>query len=317
MPTTRVFFATDIHGSELVFLKFLNVRLVHEIDVMILGGDITGKLIVPLVRAPDGSHRAEFLGGVWTARTEEELKQLEKSIRYNGFYPYRTEPTEASELQVDKAKLDQVFSRLIMETLERWLTIAEDRLKGAGIKCYVSPGNDDRFVIDDLLNDSDCVINPEGRVVDINGTHEMISSAFTNPTPWHTSRECSEGELASKIDELASQVKDMDKCIFNLHAPPHNSGLDTAPKLDETLKPVVVGSQLQMTSVGSIAVRAAIENHQPLLGLHGHVHESKGVCRIGRTLCLNPGSDYQEGVLRGSLIVLGDDKVVDYLHVTG
>jgi Icc-related predicted phosphoesterase len=317
MSATRVFFATDIHGSEMVFFKFLNVRLVHKIDVMILGGDITGKLVIPLVRGADGSYKTEFLGGQWTAKTDEELKQLEKTIRFNGFYPYRTDAEEARELQADRERLNELFSRLMVETLEKWLSVAEERLSKTGIRCYISPGNDDRFVIDKVLDGSDYVINPEERVVDIGGSNEMISLGFTNSTPWHTPRECSEEELASRISGLVSQVNDMDSCIFNLHAPPYKSGLDTAPKLDATLKPVVVGSQLQMIPVGSTAVREALETHQPLLGLHGHVHECKGVCKVGRTLCLNPGSDYQEGVLRGSLIIIKGNKVIDYLHITG
>jgi len=317
MAITKVFFATDVHGSERVFMKFLNVRLVHEVDVMVLGGDITGKLVVPLVRGPDGSYKTQFLGGQWTAKNEEELAQLEKNIRYNGFYPYRTNPEEAKGLQADKAKVDELFSKLMVETLKKWIGIAEERLKKTGIKCYISPGNDDRFVIDEVLDGSDYIINPEGRVVSISDKYEMISLGFTNPTPWNTARECSEEELASKIEAQASQVKNMENCIFNFHAPPYNSSLDTAAKLDPTLKPVFIGGHPQMIPVGSTAVRDAINKYQPLLGLHGHVHESKRVSKMGRTVCLNPGSDYQEGLLRGTLVMLGDNKVLDYLQISG
>jgi len=317
MATTRVFFTTDIHGADEIFFKFLNVRLVHDVDAIILGGDITGKLIIPLVKQADGSYAVEFLGGRWKVKTEAELRELEKAIRRNGFYPYRTDQTEVKELEYNKQKLDELFSQLMIKRLREWINRAEQRLKGTGILCYVSPGNDDRFVIDEVLKGSDYVINPEERVIEIDGTHEMITLGWTNPTPWNTPRECSEEELASKIEAQVCQVKDMNNCIFNLHAPPHDTRIDQAPKLDKTLKPVVIGSHVQMVPVGSLAVRAAIEKHQPLVGLHGHVHESKGTCKIGRTLCLNPGSAYQEGVLLGSIVILGDHTIVDYLHISG
>jgi Icc-related predicted phosphoesterase len=69
--------------------------------------------------------------------------------------------------------------------------------------------------------------------------------------------------------------------------------------------------------VGSTAVRAAIEEHQPLLSLHGHIHESGGAVRIGRTLAINAGSEYGEGVLRGVLVTVGGGKVLRYQATTG
>lgn len=317
MRATRIFFATDIHGSERVFFKFLNVRLVHKVDAIILGGDITGKLVIPLVEQIDGSYKANFLGSDWTAKSDDELEALEKNIRFNGFYPYRTNPDEVTRLEANKIERDQLFSKLMVETLQRWIHVTEERLKGSGVKCYISPGNDDRFDIDNVIDSSSYAVNPEGHVVKIDDIHEMISVGWTNPTPWNTTRECSEEELASKIEAQVSQVKDMKNCIFNFHAPPYNSKLDIAPKLDETLKPVLVGTQVQMIPVGSLSVRKAIEKHQPLLGMHGHIHESKGFNKIGRTVCLNPGSNYQEGLLRGSIIVLGDGKLIDYMHLSG
>ena len=44
-------------------------------------------------------------------------------------------------------------------------------------------------------------------------------------------------------------------------------------------------------------------------GIHGHIHESRGTFKLGKTLCINPGSEYTEGILRGSLIELRGGKV--------
>jgi hypothetical protein len=171
------------------------------------------------------------------------------------------------------------------------------------------PGNDDPPQISDVLGKSSCIRNPEGVVVNVSG-HEMISMGWSNPTPWRTYRECSEEELGRRIDDMAASVKDMQRCIFNFHVPPFDSTLDSAPKLDRNMRPIVDPSgALVMIPVGSTAVRKAIEKYQPFLGVHGHIHESSGNIMIGGTLCLNPGSEYTSGILRGYLIDVDSGRV--------
>jgi Icc-related predicted phosphoesterase len=68
-----------------------------------------------------------------------------------------------------------------------------------------------------------------------------------------------------------------------------------------------------ITGVGSKAVRRAIETYQPILSLHGHIHESRGVATIGRTVCINPGSEYPDGVLRGAIVDFDRDGVKSYV----
>jgi Icc-related predicted phosphoesterase len=92
--------------------------------------------------------------------------------------------------------------------------------------------------------------------------------------------------------------------VFNVHCPPSDTHLDQAPLLDDDLRPVVDASGIRTTSVGSTSVREAIERHQPVLGLHGHVHESPGASKLGASLCLNPGSEYGDGILRGAIVDL-------------
>ena len=116
---------------------------------------------------------------------------------------------------------------------------------------------------------------------------------------------------------MASSVQDMPNCIFNLHCPPFDTGIDQAPLLDEELRPRIGIQGVEMAPVGCQAVRQAIEHYQPLLGLHGHIHESKGVASLGRTLCINPGSEYSEGVLRGALVTIKKGKVVSHMFTSG
>jgi Icc-related predicted phosphoesterase len=314
---TRIFFATDVHGSEKCFKKFLNAGKFYKAAVVILAGDITGKMIVPIVKQPDGTWLSSYAGSKIRSNSGPEVQELEKSIRDSGFYPYRTEAGEMSSLQTDKKKVDQLFTKLMIETVERWIQMAEQRLHDSGIKCFISPGNDDRWEIDAALNKSRLIINPEEKVVEIDQHHEMMTLGLTNHTPWKSPREFDEEVLAEKIDKMTPSVKSMENCVFNFHCPPYETAIDPAPKLDETLKPILSGGQVIMAPAGSTAVRDAIKKYQPLAGLHGHVHESKGVAVIGRTKCFNPGSEYGEGVLRGLLLDLAEKGIKSYLFTSG
>jgi len=313
----RIFFASDVHGSEVCFRKFINAGKAYKANVLILGGDITGKMIIPILQKKPGTHTADFSSRTWTIRNNEELESFMKMVRNSGYYPYLTSDIELTELSADGNKVNRLFSELMLETVRRWVGIAEERLRGTGISCYVTPGNDDRFVIDDALNQSDYVVNPEGRVITIAGACEMISTGFSNITPWKTQRELIEDELEKKIEDMALNVKHMETCIFNLHCPPFDTLIDKAPQLDETLKVVTRSGEKVMIPVGSIAVRNAIKKYQPLLGLHGHIHESRGIERLGRTLCVNPGSEYNEGILRGVIIDLENGAIKSYLFTSG
>ena len=313
----RIFFASDVHGSEVCFRKFINAGKAYKANVLILGGDITGKMIIPVLRQEPVTYTADFSSRTWTIRNKEELENFMKMVRNSGYYPYLTSELELTELSADRNKVNKLFSELMLETVRRWVKIAEERLRGTGIGCYVTPGNDDRFIIDDALSQSDYIVNPEGKVVSIVGAYEMISTGFSNITPWKTQRELSEGELEKKIENMASNVKNMETCIFNLHCPPFDTLIDRAPQLDETLKVVTKSGEKVIIPVGSVAARNAIRKYQPLLGLHGHIHESRGVEKLGRTLCLNPGSEYNEGILRGVIINLENGAVKNYLFTSG
>ena len=246
----------------------------------------------------------------------KELDELIQRIRAAGYYAYRTTPSDLQDLRNNPAKSEQIFETLITESLRRLNAYAEQKLKGTKIKCFVSPGNDDAFFIDKVLAESNTMINPEGQVIDIDGIHEMASTGYTNMTPWKCPRDIPDEELMKKIEDMTSKLKNPSRSIFNLHCPPYDTTIDSAPQLDENLKPKLSATGPIMAPAGSKSVRAAIEKLQPLLGLHGHIHESKGYFPIGKTICVNPGSEYMEGVLRGFLAELTEDKVKDFLFVS-
>jgi len=311
----KIFFATDIHGSEVCWRKFLNSAAFYKADMVILGGDVTGKVMVPIVEQ-GGRWKVTVRGQEYTLETAEELDNIKKQIRNAGSYPAVVSPDELKHLSQEEGAVDRRFTVEMTESLDRWLDMADGKLRGGEIPCILNGGNDDIWEIDDIIEQSPCVSFAEGKLLDLDG-FSLVSMGWTNPTPWDTFREAPEPELAAKIEALASQVPDMSRAIFNFHAPPYGTGLDEAPALDSTLRPIHGGAV--MKPVGSKAVRDAIMQHQPMLSVHGHIHESRAVKKMGRTLAMNPGSVYGDGVLQGAVIDLNakKGKVQRYLLVNG
>ena len=316
--TMRLFFATDLHGSTRCFRKFINAGRFYEVDILIMGGDMCGKALVPVVEAASGRFAVKLSGSATTIE-KEGLAHLCETLVDQGYYPYITTPDEVDSLQSDPAKVSKLFSRLMVERAEEWVKLADERLRGTGIVCFLSPGNDDEFAIDGVLAGAEpVVVNPDSRLVELPLGWCMVSVGYSNRTPWNTPREVDDSELGFMITNLVERsMPDMKHCIFNFHLPPAGTAIDQAPKLDETLKPVVKGGHAQWTDAGSEAVRESIERYQPQLSLHGHIHESRGAIRLGKTLCVNPGSEYGEGVLRGALFQLDKKSVRSYLLTTG
>jgi Icc-related predicted phosphoesterase len=319
---TTIFYATDVHGSERTWRKFVNAAAFYHADVLVMGGDVMGKLAIPIIRSADGRARATIHGRVEHLETEADVVQARGRIAALGFYDTVMDEDEYRTTRGDPDAVDRLWRDLATERLERWIALAEERLGPSGIPCYVSGGNDDLLEVMTALptRGTRSFVGCEGRVVPLDDRRSMISLPYVNPTPWNTPREAPEEDLARMIDEYVGGLPDLENAIFNFHAPPVDSTLDTCPMLDASTDPpsqIVRGGQPVLHGAGSTAVRAALEEHQPLLGLHGHIHESQSAARLGRTLCVNPGSEYGEGVLRGCLITLADGKVKGYQMTTG
>ncbi len=319
---TRLFFATDIHGSERTFRKFINAGKFYEASVLVMGGDITGKLLIPIISEGNGNYRATLQGSVKKVETETELNELQERIGVLGFYSQIMGEDEFRLMQADPTSVDKLFRKLARERLDEWVDLAETRLAGTGIKCFVTGGNDDDpDTLQPLYREgTQSFFGCENKRVSVDEEHTMISVGFSTPTPWKTPREISDEALGAMIEEMVAQVDDMGKCIFNFHDPPIDSTLDTCPMLDwntDPPEPIVKAGQIVLHGAGSHSVRKAIEKYQPMLGLHGHIHESQSVAKIGRTTCVNPGSEYGEGILRGCLVNFSDGIIDGYQMTSG
>jgi Icc-related predicted phosphoesterase len=311
-----------VHGSERTWRKFLNAGKFYGAEVLVMGGDVMGKLTIPIIREAGGGHRATIHGRVERFETDAEVEAAKEKIGFLGFYHTVMDEDQYLATRADPSAIDRLFVDLAKERLIRWMDLAESKLAGTGIRCYATGGNDD---VDEVMAamdrpDARAFVACEGRVVPLDDEHVMVSMPYVNPTPWRTPREAPEPELAERIEAIAADLPDHAKVIFNFHAPPIDSTLDTCPQLDWTTDPpsqLASAGQPVLYGAGSSSVRAAIERYQPMLGLHGHIHELQAAARLGRTLCVNPGSEYGEGVLRGCLITIGDGRVKSYQMTAG
>jgi uncharacterized protein len=311
----RLFYATDVHGSDRCFTKFVNAAAFYGADAVLLGGDLTGKAIVPLLR-DNGAHRGVFLGDD-VAAAGDALVDLEKKIANAGYYAFRCDSDEEEALRADPAAREALFLRLMRERLERWVALAEERLRPLDVPCFVNAGNDDPAEIDEVLEAGEWVQFLEGRVVRLPDGTEVASCGYANRTPWDCPRDIEEEDLSRRLEAVIAGLDEPEKAVFNFHCPPYDTGIDSGPKLDENLRMTSGAGGAEMQPVGSTACRAAIERHQPLLGVHGHLHESRGVHKLGRTICLNPGSEYNEGILRGALVELRKGKLESHQFTAG
>lgn len=315
MAKTRFLFSTDLHGSETVWRKFLNAAKFFELDALVLSGDMTGKLLIPIVKRADGKYDASLYGEPYVL-TEEELPEFEKKCRMITYIPYRTTPEEVDRIAADEQYREDLFERMECETIRYWLSLIPDRVPPT-CKVIISPGNDDKLSIDEVIraDPNPQIIFGEEDVVQLDEEHEVLCFGWSNPTPFDSPRECCEEELEERLQRTVAKVRDIDTAVFCIHVPPYNTFIDQAPMLEDDLSVSVRGGHTHMSAVGSTAVRRIIEQYQPLLGLHGHIHESPGRAKIGRTECLNPGSEYAEGILKGFLVEIDGEKLTQLRRV--
>lgn len=311
----KCFYASDIHGSDILWRKFINAAAFYKADVLIMGGDVAGKSVIPIIKKGNNTYYAAEIAGERTF-TEDEVPALERRIRDLGQYPYRTTEDDIAALHQDQKAVDDLFLRVMTETLERWVRFAEERLRGKGVKLFVMLGNDDEPVMRDVLAHSPMIVDSEDIAVELGDGFQMLSCGFANPTPWHSAREMSEENLLRHLEKLVGELQNPAQAIFNLHVPPIRTAIDVAPRVNDDLSPVIEGGSVAMGSGGSEAVRTIIEKYQPLIALHGHIHESRGIAKLGKTVCINPGSAYGEGVLHGALFELDRKKGLKRFQLT-
>jgi Icc-related predicted phosphoesterase len=312
-PWLRLFVASDLHGSTRCFRKLLRAPEFYEADILLVAGDLTGKMVIPIV--DEGSEFVSTFLGREYRLDPEEVRAHEEVIEDAGFYAYRTTPDELEELEGSRARVDEIFHELVLKRMQSWLELGEARLAELDRECFVVAGNDDYPEVDDILRQGVRIRLVDGVRAELGGGHEVVGLGVSNVTPWHAPRDVPEEEIASRLAATVAEVEDMTAAVYLIHVPPEGSLLDLAPELDADLRPTGAGTNF--IHIGSTAVRNFLATYQPLLSLHGHVHESRAIDQLGRTTCINPGSEYAEGILRGAVVNIAHDRVAGHLFVSG
>jgi uncharacterized protein len=323
MTTTKLLLVADLHGSEVVLNKTLNSAKFYGVKDLVVAGDITGKVLVPILERPDGTLACD-LHGVDREFSRKELPDIQKQIRNAGFYFTLVSPAEYDELAADKSKQRAVFLREMLADLTRFYAKAEEKLRPLGTRLYLLAGNDDYPEVAEFIRTtpSPVIVPYDEQVVEFRDGYQIVGYGYSNPTPWVTPREQSEDQLLTGLRRVV-RTADRKRTLLVAHAPPHETVIDKAPQLTPDLRPIMKAGQLVMASVGSTAVRTVLEEFRPIVGLHGHIHESSGRDFVGasgpgdRIPVFNPGSEYNAGVLRGVLMTIENGAVRDYVFTKG
>lgn len=315
MSETKILFATDLHGGDTYFLKILSVANSSKVNILMMCGDLTGKAIVPIVKLDENLYVTNFFGVDYRMK-KDELPKMQKDIRKVGYYYYHCNRAEYEEFRAKPERVTELFDKLMQQTIENWL-IKIDEILPKDMRVLMNPGNDDTFAIDEVLNNSKRVEYTLEKCVELDDRHSVVACDWVNPTPWNSPRECSERELEKRLRTEIQRAPSTEYLVCDFHTPPYNTVLDLAPRLGKDLRPKYFMGQPIMDHVGSTSVRKVLGEFEPKLALHGHIHESPGVCNIKKTVCINPGSEYVEGIMHGCLVTLTPNGLEHQLTVGG
>jgi len=314
----KIFFSGDAHGAMKIWKKWVKIPDLYCVDVLMLCGDLTGKVLVPIIEQMDGTYKVYYLGEKLVLANNQEVKTIEDKLADVGEYSILCKQSVVDMLKTNPEAIEEVIKKKINERMQEWLELLIKQVDTSKTTVIVMPGNDDFYSIDPIIQSyyKQGIVWCLDNVIKIGGI-EIISIAHSNPTPWNTPREATEAELSKMIENLVSKLHDPHNAIFNFHVPPYGTNIDRAPELGKDRKPVIISGRVNYIHAGSKMVRKAIEKYQPILALHGHIHESPGFEKIGNTVCINPGSEYSEGILRGYIIEIMNGTLKNYWKVEG
>ncbi len=314
----RIFYSVDVHGAETVWRKWISAINIYECDCLMLCGDLAGKALVPIIDYGKGYSKSGYFGREVKLKSEEEILDWEQKLRNGGVYSCRINADELEEMKKNPDIVDATMKREVVQRMREWLELLCEKIDTSRVTSIVMPGNDDPQELDEAIKEfaDRGIIYPTDKIVMLEG-HELISNEYVTPTPWDTPRETNEKGMKKMLEEKIGWLKDVHNSIWNIHCPPKDTDIDVAPKLSSDLKVQSGAGGIEMVHVGSQSVRDMIAKYQPMLSLHGHIHESSGFTYIGETLCINPGSEYGEGLLRGFVVELTPETVEKYWKVQG
>ncbi len=320
MPQSlKFFFVSDLHGSLLALNKTINAAEFYKVSAIVVGGDLTGKVLVPIIES-GAYYLLEFQGkNIKINKSDvQKLENVEKEIRSTGAYFSVMNESEYEELASNPKKMQERFIEVMKASIDDFFQRAEEKLGKSGAKLYLIPGNDDYNEIAEYVEKAanDHVIPFDNKIIDIQG-YSFLGYGYSNQTPWATPREKEEKSIYKDLKKLVEKI-DAEKAVYVIHVPPYKTEIDKAPQLSKDMRQ----SAYEFQHVGSLSVRKIIEESPPILGLHGHVHESGGIDYVvsktkAKVPVINPGSEYNFGVLRGVIVELEGNNLGKYTFTKG
>ena len=321
MGKLKLLLVSDLHGSETAYRKLANAVKYYKVDAVVFAGDLAGKVLVPVIKIGD-SYKIPLISEDKLFKGSEAEGKI-KELRGSGYHVRVVTEEEYERMKSDKDYLDKVLNETLTNDIVEYLNIIDERYRQQGVKMYLIPGNDDPIDVINGVNSRQwgSIIPFDENIVNLN-SHILVGFGYSNITPWNTHRELSEEEMYERLSRLMNKLDNSEysKTILVIHAPPYGTVIDQAPMLTSDLRVVRRGGEVVLTHVGSTSVKRIIEEYKPLMGLHGHIHESGGVDAIKvngvKIPIFNAGSEYQFGVLRGIIISIDGNKV-NYIPVRG
>ena len=312
----RLLFATDLHGSTTCFKKLVAAFRMYDADVLVLGGDLSAKALVP-IHVSGGRAQFHIFGRSLVETGKGCVDRAVKRVEQVGLYPQVVETSADTQTKGDSQHLESDFQEAIARRLRAWATHAAEKL-GQDARIYAIPGNDDHPCIDAVLGESNVFVSVDRRAIEIREGLFICGLGASTETPWSTYRELSEEAIASELASMMAIVPAGAKCIWNVHVPPAGVGIDICDAPDaEGRGSWLTSMSPRQVSAGSSSVADAIRRYRPLLGLFGHVHEGRGIVSVDGTVCVNTGSEYYNSVLHAALVDIEDASVLRSQLISG
>ena len=266
---TRCFFTSDLHGRTHRYLRLFAAIQDEQPEIVFLGGDLLPNAFSHVM---DDRLSADFIADFLAV----ELEKLKNSL--SAAYPRFLAILGNDDPQAEEPAIHELEQSGLLEYLHGQPT----RIGSYHVFGYP-------FTPPSPFQLKDWERYDVSRHVDV-GAVSPEEGYRTVPIPEEVIRYST---IAEDLDNLVEDTP-LDQAVFLFHAPPYQSKLDRADLDGKTIDHAPLD-----VHVGSIAIRRFIQEKQPYLTMHGHIHESPRLTgswrdQIGKTICLSGSHDGKE-----------------------
>ena len=161
-----LYYASDVHGWDQCWRKFLGAGRFYQVNALLMGGDLTGKAVVP------DPARRRWLVLHRVPRRDPQRQRRGGPVRaHGGDPPQRHVPVgrdrrrDRTPARADPAARAELLERVMLDELRRWVVLADERMPPLGIEVFAMAGNDDPWSCDSVLESAEHLVSCDLRVV--------------------------------------------------------------------------------------------------------------------------------------------------------